>query len=115
MQDQIKPQNEEIEELDLARPGESSRSIFVSKSLLQDVKSPLVDLLREYRDVFAWAYDEMPGLDPSLLVHRLNIASGTTPVKQGQRVFRPEVEVQIKQEIEKLLHAGFIKPIEHPT
>ena len=115
MQDQVKPQAEEIEELDLARSGESLRPIFVSKGLSQEINVLLIGLLKEYKDVFAWAYDEMPGLDPSLVVHRLNIAPGTVPVKQGQRLFRPEVEVQIKQEIEKLLSAGFIKPIEHPT
>ena len=115
MQDQVKPQAEEIEELDLARSGESPRSVFVNKGLSQEIKAPLIELLKEYKDVFAWAYDEMPGLDPSLVVHRLNIAPGTIPVKQGQRLFRPEVEVQIKQEIEEILSAGFIKPIEHPT
>ena len=96
MQDQIKPQAEEIEELDLARPGESQRPIFISKGLSQELKAPVIELLKEYRDVFAWAYDEMPGLDPSLVVHRLNIAPGTTSIKQGQRLFRLEVEVQIK-------------------
>ena len=57
----------------------------------------------------------MPGFDPNLVVHRLNITPGIKPIKQGSRVFRPEVEMQIKAEIEKLLKAGFIKPIEHPT
>ena len=71
-------------------------------------------LLKEYRDVFAWTYEEMPGLDPSLVVHRLSITPGVKPVKQGPRIFRPEVEVQVKEEIEKLLRASFIKPIEHP-
>ena len=53
MQDQVKPQAEEIEELDLARSGELSRPIFVSKGLSQEIKAPLIELLKEYKDVFA--------------------------------------------------------------
>ncbi|KAI5337975.1 hypothetical protein L3X38_017246 [Prunus dulcis] len=57
----------------------------------------------------------MPGLDPNLVSHTLNIELGTKPVVQPRRNFHPEVEKQIKVEIEKLLAAGFIKPIKHPT
>jgi hypothetical protein len=39
---------------------------------------------------------------------------GTRPVVQSIRTFHPEVEVQITQEVKKLLAAGFIKPIQHP-
>ena len=33
----------------------------------------LIWLLREFRDIFAWKYNEMPRLDPSLVVHTLNV------------------------------------------
>ena len=71
-------------------------------------------LLQKYRDVFAWTYDEMPGLDPGLVVHSLNVDPGVRPVVQLARVFHTEVEAQIIQEVMKLLTAGFIKPIQHP-
>jgi len=30
-------------------------------------------LIKEYIDVFAWNYEDMPGLDPQVAMHRLNI------------------------------------------
>ena len=33
----------------------------------------LVLLLKEFKDVFAWDYSEMPGLDPGLIAHTLNV------------------------------------------
>ena len=30
-------------------------------------------LLKEFKDVFAWDYSEMPGLDPRLVAHTLNV------------------------------------------
>ena len=40
----------------------------------------LVALLQKYRDVFAWTYDEMSGLDPRLVVYSLNVDLGVRPV-----------------------------------
>ena len=77
-------------------------------------REQLVALLQKYRDVFAWTYDEMPGLDPRLVVHSLSVDPGIRPVVQPARVFHTEVEAQIIQEVKKLITAGFIKPIQHP-
>ena len=68
-------------------------------------------LLKKYIDVFAWTYDEMPGPDPRLVVHSLNVDPGVKPVIQLAGVFHTDVEAQITQEIKKLLVVGFIKPI----
>ena len=65
-------------------------------------------------DVFAWTYEEMPGLDPGLVVHSLDMDSGVNLVVQPARVFHTEVEAQITQEVRKLLAARFIKLIQHP-
>ena len=56
----------------------------------------------------------MPGLDPRLVVHFVNVNLGVRPVVQPARVFHTKVEAQIIQEVKKLLTAGFIKPIQHP-
>ena len=68
-------------------------------------------MLKEFKDVFAWDYSEMPGLDPGLVVHTLNVDPGAKPVTQPARVFHTEIEGQIVKEVQKLLAAGFIKPI----
>ena len=33
----------------------------------------MILLLRKFKDIFAWDYSEMPGLDPGLVVHTLNV------------------------------------------
>ena len=71
-------------------------------------------LLKKYADVFAWTYDEMPSLDPGLVVHSLNVDLGIKLVVQPVRVFHTDIEVQITQEVKKLLTTGFIKHIQHP-
>jgi len=40
--------------------------------------------VREYIDAFTWNYEDMPGLDPQVAMHRLNINSDAKPVKLQQ-------------------------------
>ena len=56
----------------------------------------------------------MLGLDPGLVVYILNVDPETKPVAQPARIFHIEIEGQIVKEVQKLLAAGFIKPIQHP-
>jgi len=55
---------------------------FISESLSPSEKEDLISLVREYINVFAWNYEDMPGLDPRVAMHRLNINSNVKPVKQ---------------------------------
>ena len=55
----------------------------------------------------------MPGLDPNLVAHALNVEPGVKPVIQPIRTFHPDIKAQIIKEMQKLLAAGFIRPIEH--
>ncbi|XP_072084691.1 uncharacterized protein [Arachis hypogaea] len=114
LQDEAKQKEEELEEINLGTE-EHPRPLFVCKALGEKEKRDLIALLTEFRDVFAWNYDEMPGLDPNLVTHNLAVRKGATPVKQAPRKFSNEIEAQVKKEIEKLLAAKFVKPIQHPS
>jgi len=51
----------------------------------------MVALLKEFRDSFAWDYDEMPGLDRKLIEHRLPIKEGFKPYKQPPIRMAPDI------------------------
>jgi len=68
----------------------------------------------EYIDVFAWNYKDMPGLDPRVVMHRLNINPDIKSVKQQQRRFSSEIMEAIQSEVKKLIDSGFIKEEQHP-
>ena len=74
----------------------------------------MILLLKEFRDVFAWDYSEMIGLDLGLVVHTLNVDPEARPVAQLARAIHTKIEEQIVKEVQKLLAASFIKPIQHP-
>ena len=64
-------------------------------------------LLRNYQDVFAWSYQDMPGLNPDIVQHRLPLNPSGSPVKQKLRRMKPEMSLKIKEEVKKKFDAGF--------
>ncbi|KAL5561391.1 hypothetical protein UlMin_031138 [Ulmus minor] len=56
----------------------------------------------------------MPGIDPKVIVHRLNIDPSFRPVKQKRRTFNAERYMAINTEVDKLLKADFIREANYP-
>ena len=63
-----------IESIDFETP-DQPRELKIGTSLCPNERDRLIDLLRSYLDVFAWSYEDMPGLDPSIVQHHLPIGS----------------------------------------
>ena len=107
------PADVELEVVDLSDKPNIPRTTLINANLLQLEKNQLIALLKEYADVFAWEYDEIPGLDPNLVVYALNVEPGVKLVIQPIQTFDPDIEAQIIKEVQKFLTAGFIRPIKH--
>ena len=72
-------------------------------------RDQLIQLITSYKDCFAWDYHKMPGLSRELVEHYLPIKEGFRPFKQMFGRLNPELMPKIKQEIERLLKANFIR------
>ena len=57
--------------------------IFISETLSPIKKQDLISLIWEYIDVFAWSYEDMPGLDPHVAMNRLNIKQDVKPANNS--------------------------------
>lgn len=69
----------------------------------------VVKLLKQYLDCFAWDYTEMPGLDRSLVEHKIPLRQGYKPHKQPPRRFSEQVIAKRKEEVLRLLAVEFIE------
>ncbi|WKA00122.1 hypothetical protein VitviT2T_018512 [Vitis vinifera] len=83
--EKVTPISGSTELIDFGAP-DQPREIKIGSSLSPGEKSRLIDLLRSYLDVFAWSYEDMSGLDPSI----------------------------VKEEIRKQLSVGFLSVVEYP-
>ena len=66
------------------------REIRIGSFLSPDERSRFIDLLRSYLDVFSWSYEDMPGLDSSIVQHHLPILPHARLVKQKLRRLHPQ-------------------------
>ena len=56
----------------------------------------------------------MPGIDPIVITHRLNVSLSYKPVRQKKRMLAPEWDNAIKEEVHKLVTAKFVREVYHP-
>ncbi|XP_070012700.1 uncharacterized protein [Nicotiana sylvestris] len=78
-------------------------------------REEIVKALFEYKDIFAWSYDDMLGLSTDLVIHKLPIDPAFPPIKQKLRKFKTDMSVKIKEEVIKQLDAKVIRVKQYPT
>eukprot|EP00253_Pinus_taeda_P005571 PITA_05571 len=87
------------------------KTLKISSSLSSSQEKELCSLLTRHLEAFAWSYKEMKGIHPSVYTHHIYIKEDCKPVRQPQRRMNPTLKDIVKEEVQKLLDAGFIYPI----
>ena len=79
--------------------------IQMGNTLTTSEKDTLVALLTEFKEVFAWTYEDMPGIDIDIVQHCIPTDPTMKLVKQKLRRMKPEWTLKIKEEVEKQYNA----------
>ena len=61
---------------------EDPKLVKVSVHVQGRVKEDLLNLLKEFKDIFAWEYSDMKGIDPSFYSDKINLKADAKPVIQ---------------------------------
>ena len=80
---------------------EKKKKVKIGITLSPATRKELIDLLQDYSDVFAWSYQDMPGLDIDIVVHHLPLKEECVPIKQKLKRVKPEILLKIKEEVKK--------------
>jgi len=90
------------------------QNINLGLGLTSKEKSAFYRLLRQYKSVFAWNYNDLKTYDTSIIQHIIPMISDEKPVQQKLRKIYPNFESQIKFEFNKLLKAKIIFLLDVP-
>jgi len=71
--------------------------------------------LKKNIDMFAWTPTDMPGVSPDVITHRLSIFKEARPISQKKRDLSDGKRLATKEEVGKLLSAGFIRKARYTT
>ncbi|PKI34997.1 hypothetical protein CRG98_044613, partial [Punica granatum] len=100
---------EPTEEINMGTEDEP-RTLKIGTALNPTQRARMIDFLKEYQEVFAWSYANMPGLDPSIVEHFLPLDTEKfSPKRQQLRRQRASLLLRIKEEVVKQINAGFLK------
>ncbi|RVW33556.1 Transposon Ty3-I Gag-Pol polyprotein [Vitis vinifera] len=91
--ERVSPATGDVEIVDFGTE-DQPRELKIGSPLSTDERDRLIHLLRSYSDVFSWSYEDMPGLDRSIVQHHLPILSHARPVKQKLRRLHPRWSLQ---------------------
>ncbi|KAI8559871.1 hypothetical protein RHMOL_Rhmol04G0209100 [Rhododendron molle] len=108
------PLKEEVVSINL-KDENDPRMVQVGSTLSPEEDRDFKDLLTEYSDVFAWSHQDMPGIDPKIVEHRIPLLPDAKPVKQKLRQMRPDWVQKIKDEVTKQIDASFLMVSQNPT
>ena len=70
--------------------GETTKTSRIGTTLSPKIRTRLIQFLKENLDIFAWSHEDMPGISPEVIQHKLNVNPKRKPVQQRRRAFAPE-------------------------
>ncbi|XP_055961912.1 uncharacterized protein LOC130015570 [Mercurialis annua] len=77
-------------------------------------REAIIARIKQYVEEFTNKPEDIGGVDPKIISHKLNVDAKCKPVKQKKRTFSLEKQIAIRDEVEKLLKAGFIRKVDYP-
>lgn len=62
-----------VEELEVVPIPRSGKTTNVGAALSGGAKEHFVEFLKKNADIFAWSHEDMPDINPLVVVHRINV------------------------------------------
>lgn len=98
---------EQIEAVNIGTP-DHTKILHLATSLSEQEKHNYMAFFNERQVNFAWSCIDMPGSDPDLIMHHLNVSSRVKPIKKKIRKIHPHITLLVKEKLKKFLDVGFI-------
>ncbi|XP_031090958.1 uncharacterized protein LOC115995951 [Ipomoea triloba] len=97
--------------LDLGRP---ERVVKVGTGLPAELRGRIIEVIRRFKDVFAWGPEDMPGLSREVITHKLAVDPTIKPIQQKKRYLSAERREFVKKEVNTLLEIGHVREVLYP-
>ena len=87
--------------------------IKIGKCTSEKERNILINLIKDYRDVLAFIYDELKAYQEDVFQHTIPLkeeAKEVKPLRQKIRQINPKLAPIVQKELQKMLTAGIIAP-----
>jgi hypothetical protein len=97
-EDRVSPMGE-LEEVQIGR--ENHQTTSLGTNMQPEERGRILEILKRNVDLFAWHPKDMPGIDESIITHKLAIFPKAKPVSQRKRKQGEERRVAVEEEVVK--------------
>jgi hypothetical protein len=91
------------------------RMVKIGKGTTEKERLEILSLIREFKDTFAWNYDDLKAYRGDVIQHAIPLVEGAKPFRQKLRHINPKLAGQIQKELQKMVDAGIIAPIRYSS
>jgi hypothetical protein len=88
-----------------------SLPVIIASDLIDAQEEELLGVLREHKEAIGWTIEDIKGISPSLVMHKIHLEEDSKPSREPQRRLNPAMQEVVRAEVIKLLDAGIIYPI----
>jgi hypothetical protein len=108
----LQPQPEEVQDCNIGTK-ETPKLVKIFKYLPPEMKRKYIDLLKQYKDVFAWSNDELRTYDTTVIKHKIPLKQGIKPLREKLKKINHILFPVIEREVKKLLYVKIIVPLRY--
>ncbi|RDX73600.1 Retrovirus-related Pol polyprotein, partial [Mucuna pruriens] len=90
---------------------EQQLPVIIASNLNQEHEDKLLEVLRQHKKAIGWKLSDLPGINPSICMHKILMEEEIKPIRQQQRRMNLTILDVVKKEVTKLLAVGIIYPI----
>jgi hypothetical protein len=88
-----------------------SLPVIIASDLIDAQEEELLNVSREHKEAIGWTIEDIKGINPSLVMHKIHLEENSKPSREPQRRLNPAMQEAVRTEVIKLLDAGIIYPI----
>jgi hypothetical protein len=88
-----------------------SLPVIIASNLIDAQEEELIEVLREHKKAIGWTIEDIKGISPSLVMHKIHLEENSKPLREPQRRLNPAMQEVVRAKVIKLLDAGIIYPI----
>jgi hypothetical protein len=88
-----------------------SLHVIIALDLVDVQEEKLLEVLKEYKEAICWTIEDIKGINPSVVMHKIHLEENAKPSREPQRRLNLAMQEVVKAKVIKLLDARIIYPI----
>jgi hypothetical protein len=88
-----------------------SLPVIIASNLIHAQEEKLLGVLREHKEAIGWTIEDIKGISPSLVMHKIHLEENSKPTREPQRRLNLTMQEVVRAEVINLLDVGIIYPI----